>query len=158
MGSFYLIMGLVFSLIIAIMALANNESVTVSYIFGRAEVSLILLILGSAFVGALTMGLFALFRSIRTAFSFREMRQKEEVLKKQVKALEEEKVFLEAELNKALSVPEEEADSAESETVAGTESEQKEKELQADVQVEVDDAATEASQEEVEKSSDEPER
>ena len=67
MGSFYLILGLVFSLIIAIVALANTESVTVSYIFGRAEVSLILLILGSAFIGVLVMGLFSLFRSIRSA-------------------------------------------------------------------------------------------
>lgn len=108
MGSFYLILALVFSLIIAIVALANNEPVTVSYIFGRAEVSLILLILGSAFVGALVMGLFALFRSIRSAFSFREMRRKNEDLQKQVKALEEEKIFLEAQLNKAVSVPEEE--------------------------------------------------
>ncbi len=108
MGSFYLILALVFSLIIAIVALANNEPVTVSYIFGRAEVSLILLILGSAFVGALVMGFFAIFRSIRSAFSFREMRRKNEDLQKQVKALEEEKIFLEAELNKAVSVPEEE--------------------------------------------------
>ena len=152
MGSFYLIMGLVFSLIIAIMALANNESVTVSYIFGRAEVSLILLILGSAFVGALAMGLFALFRSIRTAFSFREMRQKEETLQKKVKALEEEKVFLEAELNKALSVPDEEANSIENEP------DHKEKEHQESLQAEVEEEGPETSQEEVEKSSDEPER
>ncbi len=152
MGSFYLIMGLVFSLIIAIMALANNESVTVSYIFGRAEVSLILLILGSAFVGALAMGLFALFRSIRTAFSFREMRQKEETLQKKVKALEEEKVFLEAELNKALSVPDEEANSIDSE--AG----HKEEEHQESVQAEAEKEELETSQAEVEKSPDEPER
>lgn len=152
MGSFYLIMGLVFSLIIAIMALANNESVTVSYIFGRAEVSLILLILGSAFVGALAMGLFALFRSIRTAFTFREMRQKEEALQKKVKALEEEKVFLEAELNKALSVPDEETGLLESEP------EHKEKESQESTQPEVEKEETGTWQEEVEKSPDEPER
>lgn len=108
MGSFYLILGLVFSLIIAIVALANTETVTVSYIFGRVEVSLILLILGSAFVGALVMGLFSLFRSIRSAFVFRELRQNQEAMQKQIIALEEEKLFLKAELNKAISVPEEE--------------------------------------------------
>jgi len=108
MGSFYLILGLVFSLIIAIVALANTETVTVSYIFGRVEVSLILLILGSAFVGALVMGLFSLFRSIRSAFAFRELRQNQEAMQKQIIALEEEKLFLKAELNKAISVPEEE--------------------------------------------------
>jgi lipopolysaccharide assembly protein A len=108
MGSFYLILGLIFSLIIAIIALANNETVTVSYIFGRLQVSLILLILGSAVTGALAMGLFSLFRSIRNAFAFRELRHQQEALQKQVKILEEEKIFLEAELNKAVSVPEEE--------------------------------------------------
>ncbi len=158
MGSFYLIMGLVFSLIIAIMALANNETVTVSYIFGRAEVSLILLILGSAFVGAMAMGLFALFRSIRTAFAFREMRQKEETLQKNVKALEEEKVFLEAELNKALSAPEQETSSVGTETVLESQVEPEEKEPQADTPTETGTVESEASQDEVEKSSDEPER
>ena len=108
MGSFYLIMGLIFSLMIAIIALANNESVTVSYIVGRAEVSLILLILGSAVTGALVMGLFSIFRSIRTAFAFRDLRHQQKDLQKKVKTLEEEKVFLEAELNRELSVPAEE--------------------------------------------------
>lgn len=104
MGSFYLILALVFSLLIAIIALANNESVTVSYIFGRSEVSLILLILGSAFTGAIVMGLFSLFRSIRSALAFRQMRHQQDELEKRIKALEEEKIFLEAELNRALSV------------------------------------------------------
>lgn len=107
MGSFYLILALVFGLIVAIIALANNEIVTVSYIFGRTEVSLIILILGSSFFGALIMGLFSLFRSIRTAFAFRDMRNKNEELQHKIKALEEDKIFLEAELNKAISVPEE---------------------------------------------------
>ncbi len=148
MGSFYLILGLVFSLIIAIVALANNETVIVSYIFGRAEVSLILLILGSAFFGALVMGFFALFRGIRSAFSFRELRHKQEALEKQVKALEEEKIFLEAELNKALSVPEEEARAVES-----GKTEQVEQPQDA-----VHPAEKVASEKEVEENSDEPER
>ncbi len=146
MGSFYLILALVFSLIIAIVALANNEPVTVSYIFGRAEVSLILLILGSAFVGALVMGFFAIFRSIRSAFSFREMRRKNEDLQKQVKALEEEKIFLEAELNKAVSVPEEEKEDLK-ETV-------QDENLQAETQPE----ETADVQKETKEEPDEPER
>ncbi|MDZ4133948.1 MAG: LapA family protein [Dethiobacteria bacterium] len=105
MGSLYLILGLVFSLIIAIVAIANNENVTVSYLFGRSEVSLILLILGSAVTGALAMGLFSLFRSIRSAFAFRELRHQQDVMQKQLKSLEEEKIFLQAELNKAISAP-----------------------------------------------------
>lgn len=107
MGSFYLILGLIFSLVIAIIALINNETVTVNYVFGRTEISLILLILGSSVTGALAMGLFSLFRSIRTAFAFRKLRQQQKALQKQVKVLQEEKIFLEAELSKAVSVAEE---------------------------------------------------
>lgn len=115
MASFYLVLGLIFSLLIAIIALANNDLVTVSYIFGRVQVSLILLILGSAATGALAMGLFSIFRSIRNAFAFRELRNQQVVLQKKVKALEEEKVFLLAELNRAVSVPEDEDEISENE-------------------------------------------
>lgn len=107
MSSFYLILALVFSLIIAIAAIANTEPVTVNYIFGQASVSLIILILGSAFAGAMVMGMISLFRSIRSALAFRQARHEKEALEKQIKELEEEKIFLQAELNKALSVPEE---------------------------------------------------
>ena len=105
MSSIYLILALVFSLIIAIVALANNDTVTVSYLFGRVDLSLILLILGSACSGALVMGLFSLFRSIKIAFALREIRHLKEDLEKKLKNLEEEKLFLEAELNRCSSVP-----------------------------------------------------
>jgi uncharacterized integral membrane protein len=130
MGSLYLILGLVFSLIIAIVAIANNENVTVSYIFGRSEVSLILLILGSAVTGALAMGLFSLFRSIRSAFAFRELRHQQDVLQKQLKTLEEEKIFLQAELNKAISAP----GSEEFETVAEADSQADLEHFEAEVE------------------------
>lgn len=106
MSSLYLILAFVFSLLIAIIALANNDTVTVSYIFGRADVSLILLILGSSFCGALVVGLFGLFRSIRSAFAFRQMRHEQEKLKERIKALEEENLFLSAQVNKYTSTPE----------------------------------------------------
>ncbi len=105
MSSIYLIIALVFSMIIAIAAIANTEPVTVNYIFGQASVSLIILILGSAFAGALVMGMISLFRSIRAALAFRQARHEKEALEKQIKELEEEKIFLQAELNKALSAP-----------------------------------------------------
>jgi lipopolysaccharide assembly protein A len=103
-SSFYLILALIFSLLIAIVAVANNDSVTVNYIFGRSEISLILLILGSAFSGALVMGLISLFRTIRSALAFREMRHQKDLLQKKINSLEEEKLFLEAELSRHTSV------------------------------------------------------
>lgn len=116
MGSFYLILGLICSLLIAIVALANNETVTVSYIFGRAEVSLILLIFGSAFFGALIMGLFGFFRTIRSALAFRESRHQQNALQKQVRQLEEEVLFLKAELSRYSSIPDEIETELETET------------------------------------------
>jgi len=106
-SSFYLILALVLSLVIALVAIANTEPVTVNYIFGRSDVSLIILILGSAFAGALVMGMISLFRGIKTVLAFRQVRQEKEALHKQTKELEEEKIFLQAELNKVLSVSEE---------------------------------------------------
>jgi lipopolysaccharide assembly protein A len=100
LGSFYLILALIFSLLIAIVAIANNDSVTVNYIFGRSEISLILLILGSAFSGALVMGLISLFRTIRSALALREIRHQKDLLQKKINSLEEEKLFLEAERNR----------------------------------------------------------
>lgn len=88
MASFYLIMGLVVSLIIAIIALANDEVVRVSYLFGQADLNLIVLILGSAITGALVMGLFSLFRGIRSALLMRQARQREKELHQRIAELE----------------------------------------------------------------------
>jgi uncharacterized integral membrane protein len=98
MGPIYLILALLFSLLIAFVAVANKDTVLVKYLFGQAEVSLIVLILGSAVVGALAMGLFSLFRGIRAALRFREERRMREELRLRVKKLEEENTLLEAEL------------------------------------------------------------
>ncbi|MDY6825728.1 MAG: lipopolysaccharide assembly protein LapA domain-containing protein [Bacillota bacterium] len=107
MSSFYLILALVFSLLIAIIALANQEAVSINYIFGRSEVPLIILILGAGFIGAMVMGLFSLFRGIRSALSFRQLRQQKEELQKKISDLEEEKLFLTAQVNSLSSVQEE---------------------------------------------------
>ncbi len=107
MGSIWLVLALVFSLLIAIVALANQQAVTVNYLFGQAEIYLIILILGSAIAGALTMGLFSLFRGIRAAIKFREERRAKEELQLQIRALEKEKLSLEAELGRARLMSEE---------------------------------------------------
>lgn len=57
-----ILFGLLFSVIIAIFAVANVDSVPVNYLFGEAEWPLILVILGSALLGFLLSGVFALGR------------------------------------------------------------------------------------------------
>jgi uncharacterized integral membrane protein len=71
-----LLIGLIFAIIIAVFAVVNVDSVPVNYVFGSAEWPLILVILGSALLGALLSGSVAIFRSF--------------VLQRKVKQLEKE--------------------------------------------------------------------
>jgi len=96
----YLVFALLFSLLIAVVAMANGEIVTVNYLFGQADLSLIVLILGSASAGALTLGSFSLFRGIQTHLQFREARQKQAELQQRVEFLEGERSRLEAEVGR----------------------------------------------------------
>ncbi len=95
-----LIVALLFSLLIAVFAIVNNEVVAVNFLFTSVEISLVLLILGSAAVGALIMVFLSLLRHVRVGFQVRD-------LKKKIKALEEELKAKEALL--AEREPEEEA-------------------------------------------------
>lgn len=72
-----LVFGLLFALIIAIFAVFNVGKVPVDYVFGEANWPLVLVILGSALLGALASGLFAVFRSVKT-------RREVNVLKRQI--------------------------------------------------------------------------
>lgn len=72
-----LVIGLLFAIIIAVFAVFNVDKVPVDYVFGEAHWPLVLVILGSALLGALASGLFAVFRSVRTK---REVK----VLKRQI--------------------------------------------------------------------------
>ena len=71
-----LLIGLIFAVIIAVFAVVNVETVPVNYVFGNADWPLILVILGSALLGALLSGSVAIFRSF--------------VLQRRVKQLEKE--------------------------------------------------------------------
>lgn len=61
-----LILSIVFAIIIAVFAILNIESVQVNYLFGKAHLPLILVILFTALLGAAISGFIAMFRSIRT--------------------------------------------------------------------------------------------
>ena len=100
MAMLYLVFAFLFSLLIAVVAMANGEIVTVNYLFGQADLSLIVLILGSATAGALALGSFSLFRGIQTHLQFREARQKQAELQQRVEFLEGERSRLEAEVGR----------------------------------------------------------
>ncbi|MCC3357320.1 LapA family protein [Bacillus sp. REN16] len=60
-----LILGLIFALIIAIFAVVNVDSVRVNFVFGYTEIPLILIILGSALLGGLIVGMFGILRQFK---------------------------------------------------------------------------------------------
>ncbi|PLR80071.1 DUF1049 domain-containing protein [Bacillus canaveralius] len=57
-----LLLGILFALLVAVFAVINVEPVTVNFFFGRSEWPLILVILGSVFMGGMIIGSVGLFR------------------------------------------------------------------------------------------------
>ncbi len=100
MRMIFLFLALIFGLIIAVAAMINNEVVTVNYLFGQVSLSLFMLILGSAFAGAMFMGSLGIFRSIHNYTKSQGERGHKKDLQQRVKVLEDEKKKLENELKK----------------------------------------------------------
>lgn len=76
-----LLFGLLFAVIIALFAVYNVDTVPVNYVFGTAQWPLILVILGSALLGALLSGTVAIYRSF--VFSRRVKHLEKELEKKE---------------------------------------------------------------------------
>ncbi len=91
MSQFGVILALIFSLIIAIFAIANNQPIEVNYLYGKAEVSAIVVILGAAILGALVIFLLSMFRQIRISFQIRNLRNEVESYKNKTTEMEKER-------------------------------------------------------------------
>lgn len=82
-----LVAGLVFAIIIAIFAILNVDKVPVSYVFGKAEWPLILVILGSALIGfmiSLSFSVVKMYGNKRTVTHLtKTLKHKEELIGKQ---------------------------------------------------------------------------
>jgi len=100
MRMLFLIFALLIGLIVAAAAMINNEVVTVNYFFGQISLTLFMVILGSAFAGALFMGSLGIFRSIRNYMNAQGERGHKKDLQHRVKLLEDEKKQLEDKLRK----------------------------------------------------------
>lgn len=77
-----LLFALIFAVVVAVFAVVNVDTVPVNYVFGTAQWPLILVILGSALLGALVSGSVAIFRSF--------------VFKRRVKQLEKDNTVKES--------------------------------------------------------------
>ncbi|GGN91406.1 LapA family protein [Saccharibacillus kuerlensis] len=78
-----LILMLVFALITAIFAVINVNPVEVNFLFGYADVPLVLLILSSALFGGLIVGLFGIYRLFQTQRELKKLRLENEQLRNQ---------------------------------------------------------------------------
>ncbi|MCG7336951.1 lipopolysaccharide assembly protein LapA domain-containing protein [Sporosarcina sp. ACRSM] len=91
-----LLFGLLFAIVIALFAIVNVEAVKVNYIFGEAQWPLILVVLGSAFLGAIISIFVAMFRSVQSKHRLKEL-QKEMTAKELTIAAQQNEI---AELQK----------------------------------------------------------
>ncbi len=75
------ILGLIFALIVAIFAVVNVDSVRVNFVFGHTEIPLILIILGSALLGGLIVGMFGIFRQYKQQRQIKKLEKEIEQLR-----------------------------------------------------------------------------
>ncbi len=100
MRAIFLVLALLIGLVIAVVAIINNEVVTVNYLFGQVSLTLFMLILGSAFAGAMFMSFLGIFRGIQNYMNSQGERGHKKDLQHRVKSLEDENKKLGDELNK----------------------------------------------------------
>jgi uncharacterized integral membrane protein len=87
----YLLLGLIFTLVIAVFAVINGNEVEFNYLFGKAEWPLVLIILGSAAIGGLSVGLLGFIKIIqlRTALRRHEQQASDEITRKNRRPVKE---------------------------------------------------------------------
>lgn len=86
-----LIIALIFALLIAIFAMQNAVSVTLSFFNYSFQTSLVVVVLGSIAVGALIMGLFSSLKQIKLKREMRQLQKKYSELEAQISYLEDQK-------------------------------------------------------------------
>lgn len=69
------IFGLIFALLVALFAVFNVNQVEVDYLFGTAQIPLILVIIGSALLGGLMVGSFGIVRQYRLQWKIKKLTQ-----------------------------------------------------------------------------------
>ncbi|MDO9536228.1 MAG: LapA family protein [Bacillota bacterium] len=91
MSQLSIILALLFSLVIAVFAIANNQPVVINYLYGSTEISAVVVILVSAFLGALAIFLLSIVRHIKVSLQFRSMRNEIKDLHTKAQSLVEER-------------------------------------------------------------------
>ncbi|MFC7783145.1 MULTISPECIES: lipopolysaccharide assembly LapA domain-containing protein [unclassified Rossellomorea] len=86
-----LLLGIFFALVVSIFAVINVDPVTVNYFFGEADWPLILVILGSVFMGGIIIGSVGLFRLFVVQRKVKALEKENLLLKEQAEGMHKEK-------------------------------------------------------------------
>lgn len=79
-----LMLALVFALIVGVLAVANVESVSINYIFGSLQMPLILVIISSALIGGIIVGLMGLVRQAKLQWKIHNLDKQKRDLEQQL--------------------------------------------------------------------------
>ncbi|MHA6253451.1 LapA family protein [Oceanobacillus sp. CAU 1775] len=101
-GQWALIIGLVLAILMSILAVINVEAVSVNLIFTEIQMPLIILILLSAFIGAIISGALASRKMYHLNKENKHLKQKAETLEKKPKKQPSKTIELKQEDNKLL--------------------------------------------------------
>ena len=82
-----LIFALIFALLMALFAVVNVEAVQVNYMFGTAQLPLIIVIVGSTLLGGLIVGLFGIIRQYRLQKQIKTLNKKIQEYENQAAAI-----------------------------------------------------------------------
>lgn len=85
----YLFLALVFSLFVAIFAVQNSLTVVVSFLSWNFQTSLVIIILGSAILGALVILSLASLMQIKSRWTLQKAKQRQGELEAEIKTLKE---------------------------------------------------------------------
>lgn len=94
------ILALAFSILIAVFAILNNEIVVINYLFGKAPVSVVIVILASALLGALVVGLFSLVARVKQGLALRDQQKRFTALEARLAELQEREAGLAQEVSR----------------------------------------------------------
>ncbi len=98
MRTVFIILMILLALAVAAVAIANQEIVTVNYLFGQLQLTLFAVILASVLAGILIMMFFYIYRSIHNYVKSGSERALKKELQQRIKSLENENKRLEEEL------------------------------------------------------------
>jgi len=135
MRIFFIVLMILLIVAVVAVAVANQEMVTIDYLFGQVELSVFSVMLGSASAGILIMVCFYIYRSIHNYFKSgsdralkKELQQKIKYLESENKKLEEEVARLQKERENAEERARKELETEKNRLEAELESQKKERE------------------------------